>query len=53
MGSTLLAGLHQCQVSQSAGFDKAAWAQQSSFPMYGVKLHLLCALSTESHSPTS
>jgi len=41
--STLLAVLHPRQVSQSAGFDGAAWAMWGSFAVYGVKLHLLCS----------
>jgi hypothetical protein len=41
--STLLAVLHPRQVKQSAGFDGAGWARWSSFALYGVKLHLLCA----------
>ena len=41
--STLLSVLHPRQVSQSAGFEGAAWARWGSFAVYGVKLHLLCA----------
>src|SRR5215208_7993556 len=41
--STLLPVLHPRQVSQSAGFDGAAWAVWGSFAVYGVKLHLLCS----------
>lgn len=41
--STLLAVLHPRQVSQSAGFEGAAWAVWGSFAVYGVKLHLLCS----------
>ena len=41
--STLLSVLHPRQVSQSAGFDGAAWVRWGSFSVYGVKLHLLCA----------
>jgi len=41
--STLLSVLHPRQVSQSAGFDGAAWARWGSFAVYGVKLHLVCA----------
>ena len=41
--STLLAVLHPRQVSQSSGFEGAAWVRWSSFSVYGVKLHLLCA----------
>lgn len=41
--STLLEVLHPRQVSQSAGFDGAAWVRWGSFAVYGVKLHLLCA----------
>ena len=40
--STLLSVLHPRQVSQSAGFDGAAWARWGSFAVYGVKLHLVC-----------
>ena len=41
--STLLCVLHPRQVSQSAGFDGAAWVRWGSFSVYGVKLHLLCS----------
>jgi Transposase DDE domain len=41
--STLLSVLHPRQVSQSAGFEGAAWVRWGSFSVYGVKLHLLCA----------
>lgn len=41
--STLLSVLHPRQVSQSAGFDGAAWARWGSFAVYGVKLHLICS----------
>jgi hypothetical protein len=41
--STLLALLHPRQVSQSAGFEGAAWVRWGSFSVYGVKLHLLCS----------
>jgi hypothetical protein len=41
--STLLEVLHPRQVSQSAGFEGAAWVRWGSFAVYGVKLHLLCA----------
>jgi hypothetical protein len=41
--STLLAVLHPRQVSQSAGFEGAAWVRWGSFSVYGVKLHLLCS----------
>ena len=41
--STLLSVLHPRQVSQSAGFEGAAWVRWGSFCVYGVKLHLLCA----------
>src|SRR5215204_1538093 len=41
--STLLEVLHPRQVSQSAGFDGAAWVRWGSFSVYGVKLHLLCS----------
>lgn len=41
--STLLAVLHPRQVSQSSGFEGAAWVRWGSFSVYGVKLHLLCA----------
>jgi Transposase DDE domain len=41
--STLLSVLHPRQISQSAGFEGAAWVRWGSFSVYGVKLHLLCA----------
>ncbi len=41
--STLLSVLHPRQVSQSSGFEGAAWVRWGSFSVYGVKLHLLCA----------
>ncbi len=41
--STLLEVLHPRQVSQSAGFEGAAWVRWGSFSVYGMKLHLLCA----------
>ncbi len=41
--STLLEVLHPRQVSQSAGFDGAAWVRWGTFSIYGVKLHMLCA----------
>jgi len=41
--STLLSVLHPRQVSQSAGFEGAAWVRWGSFSVYGVKLHLVCA----------
>lgn|SRR5436305_1862327 len=41
--STLLSAMHPRQVSQSAGFEGAAWVRWGSFSVYGVKLHLLCA----------
>jgi hypothetical protein len=41
--STLLEVLHPRQVSQSAGFEEAAWVRWGSFALYGVKLHLLCS----------
>jgi hypothetical protein len=41
--STLLEVLHPRQVPQSAGFDGAAWVRWSTFSVYGVKLHMLCA----------
>jgi Transposase DDE domain len=40
---TLLEVLHPRQVSQSAGFDGAAWVRWGTFSVYGVKLHMLCA----------
>src|SRR3954451_6557667 len=40
--STLLSVLHPRQVSQSAGFEGAAWVRWGSFSVYGVKLHLVC-----------
>lgn len=41
--STLLEVLHPRQVSQSAGFDGAAWVRWGTFSVYGVELHMLCA----------
>ena len=41
--STLLSVLHPRQVSQSSGFEGAAWVRWGSFCVYGVKLHLLCS----------
>ncbi len=41
--STLLSVVHPRQISQSAGFEGAAWVRWGSFSVYGVKLHLLCA----------
>jgi hypothetical protein len=41
--STLLEVLHPRQVSQSAGFEGAAWVRWGSFAVYGVKLHLICS----------
>ena len=41
--STLLSVLHPRQVSQSSGFEGAAWVRWGSFSVYGVKLHLICA----------
>ena len=41
--STLLEVLHPRQVSQSAGFEGAAWVRWGSFALYGVKLHLICS----------
>jgi hypothetical protein len=41
--STLLEVLHPRQVSQSAGFDGAAWVRWGTFSVYGVKLHLPCS----------
>src|ERR671910_770123 len=41
--STLLSVMHPREVSQSAGFEGAAWVRWGSFSVYGVKLHLLCA----------
>ena len=41
--STLLSVMHPIEVSQSAGFEGAAWVRWGSFSVYGVKLHLLCA----------
>ena len=41
--STLLSVMHPREVSQSAGFEGAAWGRWGSFSVYGVKLHLLCA----------
>ena len=42
--STLLEVLHPRQVSQSAGFEGAAWVRWGSFSVYGLKLHLICSL---------
>jgi hypothetical protein len=39
--STLLEVLHPRQVSQSAGFQGAAWVRLGSFAVYGVKLHFI------------
>src|SRR5215208_1638878 len=41
--STLLSVMHPREVSQSAGFEGAAWVRWGSFSVYGVKLHLLCS----------
>ena len=41
--STLLSVMHPREVSQSAGFEGAAWVRWGSYSVYGVKLHLLCA----------
>jgi hypothetical protein len=41
--STLLSVLHPRQVPQGSGFSGAAWVRWSSFSVYGVKLHLICA----------
>ena len=41
--STVLEVLHPRQVSQSVGFDEAAWVRWGTFSVYGVKLHMLCA----------
>ena len=38
-------GVAPRQVSQSAGFEGAAWGRWGSFSVYGVKLHLLCAIN--------
>jgi len=35
--------LHPRQVSQSPGFEGAAWVRWGSFSVYGVKLHLICS----------
>jgi hypothetical protein len=35
--------MHPRQVSQSAGFEGAAWVKWGTFSVYGVKLHMLCA----------
>lgn len=43
--STLLSVLHPRQVKQSIGFDGAAWVRWGSFSVYGVKLHLICAVN--------
>ena len=39
----MLEVLHPRRVSQSAGFEGAAWVRWGSFAVYGVKLHLLCS----------
>jgi hypothetical protein len=42
--STLLEVLHPRQLSQSTGFEGAAWVRWGSFAVfYGVKLHLICS----------
>jgi hypothetical protein len=41
--STLVEALHPREVSQSSGFDGAAWVRWGSFSVYGVKLHMLVA----------
>jgi hypothetical protein len=41
--STLLSVMHPREVSQSAGFEGAAWVRWGSFSVYGVKLLLFCA----------
>jgi hypothetical protein len=41
--STLLEVLHPRQVSQSAGFEGAAWVRWGTFSVYGMKLHMVCA----------
>lgn len=43
--STLLEVLHPRQVSQSAGFEGAAWVRWGSFSVYGLKLHLICSVN--------
>jgi hypothetical protein len=43
--STLLSVMHPREVSQSAGFEGAAWVRWGSFSVYGVKLHLLLCTS--------
>ena len=43
--STLLSVMHPTEVSQSAGFEGAAWVRWGSFSVYGVKLHLLLCTS--------
>lgn len=43
--STLLSVMHPRQVPRSAGFEGAAWVRWGSFSVYGVKLHLLCAIN--------
>src|SRR5215204_4900491 len=48
--STLLEVLHPRQVSQSAGFEGAAWVRWGSFSVYGLKLHLICSLNRVSVS---
>lgn len=51
--STLLPVLHPRQVKQSTGFNGAGWVRWGSFSVYGMKLHLLCALPTGCLSPTN
>src|SRR5829696_5938096 len=53
--STLPEVLHPRQVSQSAGFDGAAWVRWGTFSVYGVKLHMLCATNRVpiSYEPTA
>src|SRR5918994_932493 len=43
--STLLEVLHPREVSQSAGFEGAAWVRWGSFSVYGLKLHLICSVN--------
>jgi hypothetical protein len=43
--STLLEVIHPRQVAQGSGFAGAAWVRWGTFSVYGVKLHLICAIN--------
>ena len=45
LDSTLLEVLHPREVSQSAGFEGAAWVRWGSFSVYGLKVHLICSVN--------